>query len=229
MEETIRGMAAACEKLATPVISGNVSLYNETNGEPVLPTPVIGMLGLLEDVERHCVMGFQSDGDEVFLLGAALDAPAKTLSGSEYLREIHGLIAGRPEIDLDLEMRVQRVCLEGIRRGLLRSAHDCSQGGLAVALAECCITGGRGMEGTGAAATGRFDAALFGEAQSRIIISCAADATGGLESLARQAGVPLTRLGRVVGHRLTLGRLLDVPVEELAAAFHEGLPGALAK
>ena len=228
MEETIRGMAAACEKLGTPVISGNVSLYNETNGEPVLPTAVIGMLGLLEDVERHCVMGFQGEGDEVFLLGATLDASASSLAGSEYLREMHGLIAGRPEIDLDLEARVQRVCLEAIRRGLLRSAHDCSQGGLAVALAECCIAGGHGIEATHANVTGRLDAALFGEAQSRIIVSCAGSDSGELAILARDANVPLGHLGRVHGDRLAVGALIDVSVGELATAYHEGLPRALA-
>ncbi len=227
MEQTIRGMAAACEKFATPVISGNVSLYNETNGEPVLPTPVVGMLGLLEDVECRCAMGFQREGDEVFLLGASLESPARTLAGSEYLREIHNLVAGRPEIDLDLEARVQQVCLEAIGRGLLRSAHDCSQGGLAVALAECCMAGGLGMDGN-AQSKGRLDAALFGEAQSRIVISCAEDAAGDVAALAREADVPLTRLGRVGGRRLTLGGLVDVSVEELAAAYGEGLPRALA-
>ncbi|HUS82505.1 MAG TPA: phosphoribosylformylglycinamidine synthase subunit PurL [Dehalococcoidia bacterium] len=228
MEETIRGMAVACEKFATPVISGNVSLYNETNGEPVLPTPVVGMLGLLEDVERRCVMGFQSGGDEVFLLGATLDSPVKALAGSEYLRELRGLVAGRPEIDLDLEARVQRVCLEAIRRGVLCSAHDCSQGGLAVALAECCIAGGTGMDGDAAQPAGRLDAALFGEAQSRIVVSCAASDAAELEALARQVSVPLTRLGRVGGERLTLGGMLDVAIEELAAAYREGLPRVLA-
>ncbi len=102
MEETIRGMAEACGKLRTPVISGNVSLYNETNGEAVMPTPVVGMLGLLEDVEKRCGVAFQTAGDEVFLLGASLEALVRTLAGSEYLREVHGLVAGRPEIDLDL-------------------------------------------------------------------------------------------------------------------------------
>jgi len=228
MEETIRGMAEACGRLATPVVSGNVSLYNETNGEAVLPTPVIGMLGLLENVEKRCAMGFQGDGDTVFLLGATLEAAAKTLSGSEYLREMHGLTVGRPEIDLDLEVRVQQVCLEAIQRGFLRSAHDCSQGGLAVALAECCIAGGRGIDAAGVEPAGRLDAALFGEAQSRIVVSCAAEAAGEVESLARGANVPVTRLGRVGGERLALGGLLDVSVEELAAAYHEGLPRALA-
>ncbi len=144
MEQVVRGMAAACERLGTPVISGNVSLYNETNGDAVLPTPVVGMLGLLEDVEQRCPMAFQAAGDEVFLLGAGLEAAAATLAGSEYLREVHGLVAGRPQIDLELEAGVQRACLEAIRGGLLHSAHDCSHGGLAVALAECCIESGAG-------------------------------------------------------------------------------------
>jgi phosphoribosylformylglycinamidine synthase II len=228
MEETIRGMAEACGKLGTPVISGNVSLYNETNGEAVLPTPVIGMLGLLEDVDIRCGMGFQADGDEVFLLGASLEAPARTLSGSEYLREAHGLVVGRPEIDLDLELRVQRVCLEAVRRGLLHSAHDCSQGGLAIALAECCISGGRGIDAANATTSGRLDAALFGEAQSRIIISCSPEAVNEVEALAREAKAPLTRLGQVGGKRLMLGDVIDVSVEELATAYRGGLPGALA-
>jgi phosphoribosylformylglycinamidine synthase subunit PurL len=228
MEETVRGMAAACEKFGTPVISGNVSLYNETNGEPVVPTPVIGMLGLLEDVEKHCAMGFQQEGDEVFLVGATLEAPVSSLSGSEYVREMHRLVVGRPHIDLDLEARVQRICLEAIRRDLLHSAHDCSQGGLAVALAECCIAGGRGMEGSDAKASGRLDATLFGEAQSRIVVSCAGGASGELGILARDANVPLTHLGHVGGKRLILPDLVDVPVEEMAAAYQEGLPRALA-
>ena len=227
MEQTIRGLAEACEKLSTPVISGNVSLYNETNGEAVLPTPVIGMLGLLEDVDVRCDMGFQEVGDEVFLLGATLEQPMKTLSGSEYLREIRGLTVGRPEIDLESESRVQRVCLEAIRRGLLRSAHDCSQGGLAVALAECCIAGGVGLDATERSISGRLDATLFGEAQSRIVVSCKAEAVKELESLAKDEYVLLTRLGRSGGERLSLGGVLDVRVEEMAGAYHQGLPRTL--
>jgi phosphoribosylformylglycinamidine synthase II len=227
MEETIRGMGEACEKLATPIISGNVSLYNETNGEPVLPTPVAGMLGLLEDVEKWCPMGFQADGDEVLLLGASLDASVNSLSGSEYVREMHGLVVGRPEIDLDLEARVQKVCLEAIKRGLLSSAHDCSQGGLAVALAECCIAGGRGLEAAEAKTSKRLDAALFGEAQSRIIVSFRPEAAGELAALAREEEVPLSPLGRVGGKRLTLGEMVDVAAEDLTAAYEKGLPEAL--
>jgi phosphoribosylformylglycinamidine synthase subunit PurL len=227
MEETIRGIAAACEKLGTPVISGNVSLYNETNGVPILPTPVIGMLGLLDDVEKHCGMGFQGERDLVFLLGASLEAPAETLAGSEYLREVLGIVAGHPQIDLDLELRVQQVCLEAIRRGLVRSAHDCSQGGLAVALAESCIAGGVGMGGEEVGTDGRLDAALFGEGQSRIVVSCAPDKADELGALARQESVPLTRLGCVGGDRLTIGDILDVALADLTHAYREGLPRAL--
>ncbi|MDI6857719.1 MAG: phosphoribosylformylglycinamidine synthase subunit PurL [Dehalococcoidia bacterium] len=227
MEHVIRGMAAACEVFGTPVISGNVSLYNETNGDAVLPTPVVGMLGLLEDVEKRCPMAFQQEGDEVFLLGAALDAPVSTLAGSEYLREMHGVIAGRPQIDLGLEARVQAACLEAIQQGVLHSAHDCSHGGLAVTLAECCIEGGVGLDASSLTAPGRLDAALFGEGQSRIVVSCAAGNSDRLREIAKRRDAPLTPLGRIGGDRLVIGDILAVPVAELVRAYREGLPRAI--
>ena len=171
-EQVDSGMAEACRAQNTPVVSGNVSLYNETSGEAVYPTPVVGMMGLLEDAERRCQTGFQAEGDLVFLLGAGIEATAASLAGSDYLHEVHGLVAGRPVIDLGLEVRVQRACLEAIRRGLLRSAHDCSNGGLAVAMAESCIACGKGLDAAGLDFGGRLDAALFGEAASRIVVSC---------------------------------------------------------
>ncbi|MCH8994847.1 MAG: phosphoribosylformylglycinamidine synthase subunit PurL [Chloroflexi bacterium] len=236
LEQCIRGMAAACEALTTPVVSGNVSLYNETSTDTqngggssvaVYPTPVVGMLGLLEDAEAVVPMSFQDEGDEVFLLGvAALRGEAADLAGSEYLKELHdGLVAGQPSIDLDLEVRVQRLCLEAARRRLLKSAHDCSRGGLAVALAECCIESGLGLEGSGVVIEGRLDAALFGEAPSRIIVSTAEGEA--LESLAREQDVPLLRLGRVGGDRLVLGSELAAPIAELRDAYETGLPRAL--
>lgn len=233
--QCVRGMAAACRELSAPVVSGNVSLHNETNpdtsGEgpsgPVYPTPVVGMLGLIENVDRVVPMGFQNEDDEVFLLGAAaLRGEATDLAGSEYLKVLHGgLVAGQPRIDLDLEGRVQRVCLEAARRGLLRSAHDCSSGGLAVALAECCIQCGRGLDATDAAIEGRLDGALFGEAPSRIVVSTGE--AGELVSLAGEHGVPLLRLGSVASERLVLGSCLDVAVEDLRRGYEEGLPRAL--
>jgi phosphoribosylformylglycinamidine synthase len=264
MEGVISGMAEACRALNTPVISGNVSLYNETNasteasvssaeplaevGGAVWPTPVVGMLGLLEDVDRRCGMGFLREGDRAFLLGAGLEAPVETLGGSDYVRELHGRLAGRPHIDLALEVRVQRACLEAIREGLVRSAHDCSHGGLAVALAESCIAGGMGLDGSAEASvssaeplaevasqaqiTGRVDAALFGEAQSRIVVSAASEREERLRELARAHDVPLTPLGTVGGSRLRIGphgdpRSVDVSLADLSQAYEEGLPRAL--
>ncbi len=226
LEQCIRGMAAACEALHVPVVSGNVSLYNETPSGPIYPTPVVGMLGLIEDIERVVPMGFQSEGDAVFLLGGDLRGEADGLAGSEYLKLLHdGLVAGRPRIDLDLEVRVQGLCLEAGRRGLLRSAHDCSRGGLAVALAECCIEGGHGLDGSDVAIGGRLDAALFGEAPSRIVVSTADG--DGLAALAREREVPLTALGRVGGQRLLLGTALDAAVDDLRRLYEEALPRAL--
>ncbi len=227
LEQAIRGMTAACEALGVPVISGNVSLYNETNGEAIYPTPVIGALGLIDDVDRVVPMAFQRAGDEVFLLGVdALRGDANDLAGSEYLKLFHdGLVAGKPKIDLDLEVRVQKLCLAAARAGLLASAHDCSRGGLAVALAECCIEGDLGLVARDLATDGRFDAALFGEAPSRIIVTTRD--TPALESLAREHDVSLARLGRVAGERLALGTEIDIAIAALREAYESGLPAAL--
>ncbi len=225
LEQCVRGMAEACRVLGVPVVSGNVSLYNETNGEAVYPTPVAGVLGLIEDVTRVVPMAFQRDGDAVLLLGGGLRGHANELAGSEYLKLAHGLIAGRPRIDLDLEVRLQRLVLEAARRGLLRSAHDCSRGGLAVALAECCIAGGRGLAASAARIEGRLDAALFGEAPSRIVVSTSDSEA--LAALARERDVPFASLGIVAGDRLVLGDDIDIAVDDLRVAYEEGLPRAL--
>ena len=127
LEECIRGMTEACKIFGMPVISGNVSLYNETMDEPVYPTPVAGVLGLLEDVSLVCGMGFKSEGDVVLLLGPAPSATG--LGGSEYLEVVHEKVAGKPSIDLDMEKRVQELCATLIGKRMLESAHDCSMGG----------------------------------------------------------------------------------------------------
>src|SRR5215211_1937405 len=150
LEQAIRGMASACEALETPVISGNVSLYNETLGEAVYPTPVIGMLGVVDDVRLCTGAGFVEDGDDVWLLGGAageLVGEAVSLGGSEYLRTVRGVVAGRPRINLDREVAVQRACLAAIRAEVVRSAHDCADGGLAVAPAEGVGGAGEGRGG----------------------------------------------------------------------------------
>ncbi|MBI4282676.1 MAG: phosphoribosylformylglycinamidine synthase subunit PurL, partial [Chloroflexi bacterium] len=146
LEQVIQGMADACRAFKIPVISGNVSLYNETKGEPIYPTPVVGMLGLLTNVEKRCSHAFQGAGDAVVLLGD--DGRSGNLGGSEYLERVHGLVAGKPSLDLKLERRVQRCILTGIKLGIIKSAHDCSDGGLAVALAESAIGGRTGFRGS---------------------------------------------------------------------------------
>ena len=131
MQAAVHGIAEACDALGTPVISGNVSLYNESGGAPIYPTPVIGMLGILDDVMQHCTMA-PSQGDELFLLGSSIEQPVDSLGASEYLRLEHGTIGGQLKIDLQLEVRVQRAALAAIRQGIAAAAHDCSDGGLAV-------------------------------------------------------------------------------------------------
>ncbi len=227
LEWCIRGMAKACRALGVPVVSGNVSLYNESRGQAIYPTPVVGGLGLLEDVERHCRSAFPGEGLAVAVLGMDTWRPrASDLAASEYLQRIHGQVLGRPAIDLDLELRVQQLCREAIARGIIASAHDCSEGGLAVALAECCIPEGVGFQGE-FKAPGRWDAALFGERQSRIVVSLDQEKWDELAALAKDINVPMLRLGVTGGLGFRLGRQLDAPVDEIAAAWRGGLEVAL--
>ena len=239
LEECIRGMALASETFDAPVVSGNVSLFNETQGQAVHPTPVVGALGLIEDATKTVSAGFPEEGLAVMLLGPGLDAvTAQDLAGSEYLQVMHGLTAGQPSIDLDLERRVQEVCRQAIADGLIRSAHDCSDGGLAVALAESCILGGVGFRGILDAT--RWDAALFGEKQSRIVVSLDSADLPKLADLARSRSVPLLSLGRIGGDRLVLRigdeatndgsnggpPAIDLPLERISDVWTQSLEAA---
>jgi phosphoribosylformylglycinamidine synthase len=224
LEQAILGISKACETFGTPVVSGNVSLFNETAGRPVYPTPVIGMLGVLDDVSKHLRAAFDRPGAPVLLLGADIRQPAATLGGSEYLEAEHGKVAGLPRVDLDAEYRLQQLVLRANAEGLLLSAHDCSDGGLAVTLAESSILGGIGFEGN-AVLDGRLDAALFGEGQGRIVVSLVPDEfrQGGgqarLLDLAAELGVPVTTLGRTVeGERFRFGPI-EATVGELREAY----------
>ncbi len=216
LEQSIIGLSEACRALDTPVVSGNASLYNETPNGAVLPTPTVGMLGIIEDVARALTPALH-DGDTVLLLGAPVAQGADALAGSEYLWHAHGRVAGLPRLDLDLEVRVQRLVLDAHARGLLTAAHDCADGGLAVALAECCLAGDIGVDARGVdlgapldAALGvgsvsRLDAALFGETQSRFLVGTR-DAEA-VRALAEAAGVACTVLGVAGGGLLRLGPL----------------------
>ena len=224
LEWCIRGMAEASRILGVPVVSGNVSLYNETKGKAIYPTPVVGALGLLEDVSLNTTPSFKSEGNLVVLLGAsAVAGRARDLAGSEYLELVHGVVAGRPYIDLRLEKGVQELCRRAVQEKIVNSAHDCSDGGLAVALAECCIAGGMGFRGS-FRFRGRWDAALFGEAQSRVVASLSTDSLGELEKLAEELGVPIAPLGLTIStKRFIVEGLVDLPIEEMDRAWRSGL------
>ena len=218
----VDGIAAACDAFGTPVVSGNVSLYNESGGSPVWPTPVIGMLGVLEDVHAHLGAAFERAGAEVWLLGAEVAQPARTLAGSEYLEAVHGAIIGTPTVDLAAESRLHDLVLGANEAGLLLSAHDCSDGGLAIALAECCLLGGYGFAGE-VEVEGRIDAALFGEGQGRIIVSARAEAGERLVALAEEVGVPLTRLGATTDEGVLRYGPVEADLDALREAWESGL------
>jgi len=149
------------------------------------------------------------------------------LAGSEYLKEVLGLTAGRPTIDLDREVRVQKAALAAMAEGIVSAAHDCSEGGLAVALAEMCIAANKGIDASDAYISGRLDAALFGEAQSRILLALRPEAGPRLAPLAQRLGLPLAWLGRFSGDRFRLGPYIDLPLAQLRAAYEGGLERAL--
>jgi phosphoribosylformylglycinamidine synthase len=227
--QAVRGLGEAALALETPVTGGNVSFYNETAGQPIHPTPVIGCLGLLEDPRRRVGSTFRQEGDAVVLLGES----APTLGGSEYLRILHGLTRGLPpRVDLERERLLQRLLVRAAARGLLRSAHDSSEGGLAVALAECCL-GGLGadvvLEGGG-----RSDLSLFGERCGVVVASVEPRALRELLELAVELGVGARVVGRVGSATLRVAlptawpaASVAVEVGRLAAVHRDGLPRAL--
>ena len=224
--EVIRGMRDACMALKVPVVSGNVSFYNETDSKPIYPTPTVGMVGLLAKLKRVVTPWFKFPGDIVVLLGRTREE----LGGSEYLKLIHGLVKGTPPwIDLKLEEAVQNCCLEAIDRGILRSAHDISDGGLAVSLAECCIGGPDRPLGVRIETHEmiRGDALLFSESPSRIVVSLEEKNLAQLQELAAELRVPMHVIGTVGGARFVIQPLLQLPVEELRSIWAHGLTARL--
>jgi phosphoribosylformylglycinamidine synthase II len=235
--EVIDGMAEACRTFNTPVVSGNVSFYNETEGRGILPTPVIGMIGLVEDVRLVVQPGFKQPQDLIALLGATAD----DLSISEYAAVIDGASTVEmitegvvPQIDLEVERSVQNACLAAAEAGLLRSAHDCSDGGIAVALAECCFSS-LNRHGIGAnislPRSLPVTALLFSESPSRIIISFAVSARAEIESIAQRENCPLTVIGEVGGSELQINvgdeKVVSASVAELENVWRGSLPKKL--
>ncbi len=216
LRESIRGMADACRAFQTPVVSGNASLYNESEDGPVTPTPVIGMLGIIADVAKSVPMAFQDEGDEIWLLGSGPEQSSASLGGSEYLSVIHGREAGPIEVNLDAEAALVNALVAAAEAGLLKSAHDCADGGLAVAICESAFVGNIGAV-VDAEITGRLDAALFGEAGARAVVSAGPGAD--LSNI----GI---RIGVVSGDRIQLGPI-DMALGEASQVWTAALPDLL--
>jgi phosphoribosylformylglycinamidine synthase II len=223
--ECVDGITEACSALEIPVVSGNVSFYNETEGKGIHPTPTIGMVGIVEDAGAAVHSFFSREGDLVVLLGEM----GEELGGSEFLAQVHHLEAGAPpQLDLAREEAIQYACIEAIAEEIITSAHDCADGGIAVALAECCFhpESPLGAE-VKLAAGSRMDALLFGETQSRILVSLPKAGLEKLEAICREREAPFQVLGSVGGNRLkiTVGSEVAVQstVSDLRRAWAEGL------
>ncbi len=224
LEKSTDGMAEACRQLDTPVIGGNVSLYNENAKGAIYPTPVIGMVGLVHDHDHITTQGFKREGDVIFLLGAT----QAELGGSEFQKVLHGVTEGRPPvIDLAVEKRLLNTVLKAIQNGLVASAHDLSDGGLAVALAESCISGKLGAV-VSLESNLRADHALFSESQSRILLSASPDKAAELQSWIAGQGVPVVEIGKVEGSTLNItvnGRAaITSPVAGLEKVWKDAIP-----
>ncbi|MFC1709083.1 phosphoribosylformylglycinamidine synthase subunit PurL [Candidatus Omnitrophota bacterium] len=219
------GISDAAKALGTPVVSGNVSFYNENPKGTVDPTPAIGMVGVVEDISKVVTQSFKSEGDTIILLGETKEE----IGGSEYLKVIHSQKKGDcPSLDLEKEKALQDTVLTAIEQGLVQSAHDCSDGGLAVTLAESCITGKKlGAQFNLEAGSIRKDALLFAETQSRVILSAKQDNAEKILQLAKENKVPASVIGKVAGNKLVIDGLIDISVNDLNEAWSKAIEKAL--
>lgn len=221
-EKAVDGMAEACRVLNSPVIGGNVSLYNETNGEAVYPTPVVGLVGLIRDVDHITTQAFKNEGDVIVLLGET----KAELGGSEYQKQMNGTISGRPPvIDLAVEKKLQDTVLDAIRNGLVSSAHDLAEGGLAVALVESAAPGlGVQVDWTSDL---RADVALFSESQSRVLLSVKKESVDAVKAIAEANGTPFAVIGTVgtdaVNIKVNGREVINTPLAELKAAWKDAI------
>jgi phosphoribosylformylglycinamidine synthase len=227
--EATRGISAACRELDVPVVSGNVSLYNETEGKAILPTPTVAVVGLLPDVNATCAGVFRTTGHKIAMLGETRGQ----LGGSEWLLMTAGKIAGRPPVlDAAREKALQSVVRELVRGRKVASAHDPSEGGLAVALAECCMADAEkpvGAEVTLPVGSMAPHAYLFGEDASRVVISFGPEREAEIAAACTAAGVPFASIGTVGGDSLVISGLVDLPVARLSDAWRRGIPSLMKK
>ena len=218
--ESVAGMGEACRVLGTPVTGGNVSFYNEDPERAVYPTPVIGMVGIIKNVANITTTWFKESGDDIYLIGETWDE----IGGTEYLKTIHSLVTGKiPSIDLNLHKRTIDFILALINDGLVQSAQDISDGGFAVALAECCIPNGIGASIT-VDASFRSDSLLFGETQSRIIISARNENGSKILTLAEASGISIKKIGSTGGSNLKINEYINLPVDKLSRLYEEAIP-----
>jgi phosphoribosylformylglycinamidine synthase len=219
--ETVRGIGDACTALGTPVTGGNVSFYNESGGSAIYPTPVVGVVGLVEDYRLLVRPGFAAAGLTIYLLG---DTQLE-LGGTEFAEVVLGKVSGRPPVlDLETEARLHRALAECARRDLLASSHDLSDGGLAVALAESAILGGVGFTVAVPSLGDGAHFALFSESASRAILTARAGRESDVENLAASHQVPIIRLGLTGGTRLDFAGLFDVPLSDAVVVYEGAIP-----
>ena len=222
--EAVRGLADGCQQLGTPVTGGNVSFYNQTGAAAIHPTPVVGVLGVFDDVARRIPMGFPvpstAEGDQLFLLGET----HPELSGSEWAWVTHGHLGGRPPaVDLAAEQRLAELLAAAAGEGLLTGTHDLSDGGLAQALVEAGLQGGRGAAVTLPALLDPF-VALFAESSGRVLVTVDPAGADAFVVRARAAGVPVERLGTTGGAALAIVDVGELPLAELRIAWEGTLP-----
>jgi phosphoribosylformylglycinamidine synthase subunit PurL len=236
--EVIDGLTEACTALGTPITGGNVSLYNETLGEGIYPTPVLGVVGIVEDIHRTATPYFQSPGREVILLSGATGAyDDRQLGSSEYAKEIVGLLWGEPPaLDLNSEVALQKCVLALIQQGLVESAHDCSDGGLAVAAAESSFRNEIGAELHLPETSEPLEIALFGERASCVLVSCVPGDRQTIQQIAAKHKIQAEFLGRTGGERLVIRRgssdavsvyiadIKNVWAQALECALHSDVP-----
>ncbi len=224
--EVVRGIGDACRALGTPVTGGNVSFYNETNGRAIYPTPVIGMLGSVADPHRAVGLAFRSPGDLIAVVG---DTDPADFGGSEYAKTVNGTVAGRPpRLDLSAEAALHRFLIEGAARSIFSSAHDCAEGGVAIAMAESAVAGDLGFEVV--IDEDEPHRMLFAESPSRAVVSFAPERVEAVQELADEYGVPMHISGSVVPDRLDFGTFgvgLEVARDVFEGAFGRALTASM--
>jgi len=222
-KNSVQGIIEACQKLKTPVIGGNVSFYNESPKGAIDPTPIIGMVGLLDSISEQVTMDFKKEGDLIYLVGKNIDE----LGASQYLKlkidKVDGIV---PQLDLDLEKRVQKTVRSAVKEDVIKSAHDCSEGGLAVTLAESCFENGLGIN-VDIDEPISDEALLFGESQSRIVVSIAPDDLHKFEEITVSNSVPYMKIGTVQGGEYKFNELINLDVGEMKSKWETAIEVSL--